>query len=314
MKVSVIVSVYNGEAYITECLLSLAAQTLKEIEIIAVNDASTDSTLRCLQSLKGQIPNLKIISLQENIRQGGARNIGFSAAAGEYLAYCDADDWTDADMYRKLYEKAKEKDYDSVSCYYMKHHENGNISPRNTVRGWGRIYKRSMLLSNHIFFPEKIQYEDIYFQRIVQFYIQKEYLLEEYLYHYRSHENSTTHNLTEKTMRDRVEIEFMILDELERRNLEHLPFSGKTNKEFLSRCILGNTQAWMGKMNTFPEMEMLEAIKERMKTRLPEYHRYFQFFTPEGERLLRLFFEDMQLYKKEAFRLIDSAGTWGIFS
>lgn len=313
-KLSVIVSVYNGEKYIGECLQSLAMQTMKEIEIIVVNDGSTDDTLKCIQAFERQMPNMKIINLQENIRQGGARNIGFREAAGEYVAYCDADDWVDADMYRKLYEKAKEDDYDCVSCYYMKHHENGVISPRKNIRGWSRIYKRDIIIGNKIFFPERIQYEDIYFQRIIQFYLKKEFLLEEYLYHYRSHSDSTTHNLTSKTMEDRVEIEFMILEELERRGLESSPFSERTNKEFLSRCILGNIQAWINKIYVFPDEEILAEILERVKVKLPECHRYFSSFTLKGRILLHLFFLNPMLFKMAVLLFRHSASTWGKFS
>ena len=89
IKVSVIVPVFNGELYIQKCVESLLKQTLKEIEIIVVNDGSTDNTLNIVSQY--QDSRLKVISIK-NQGQGKARNIGVQEAKGRYLGYVDSDD------------------------------------------------------------------------------------------------------------------------------------------------------------------------------------------------------------------------------
>ena len=90
IKVSVILPVYNGEKYIKKCMESLISQTLKEIEIICVDDGSVDGTLEALKEYEN-LDNVTVIT-QENAGAGAARNKGISYAKGEYLSFLDADD------------------------------------------------------------------------------------------------------------------------------------------------------------------------------------------------------------------------------
>ncbi|WP_294594847.1 glycosyltransferase family 2 protein, partial [uncultured Rikenella sp.] len=92
-KVSVIVPCYNAEQFLTRCLDSLVNQTLEGIEIICVNDASPDNGIAILRDYETRYPNVVVIDLKENVRQGGARNRGIEIARGEYIGFVDADDW-----------------------------------------------------------------------------------------------------------------------------------------------------------------------------------------------------------------------------
>ncbi len=112
-KVSIIVPVYNSEKYIERCINSLRNQTLKDIEIILINDSSTDSTPELCRKANEEDDRIILIN-QENAGAGLARNSGLLVARGEYIGFVDSDDYVEEDMFEKLYEKAKEYDSDLV--------------------------------------------------------------------------------------------------------------------------------------------------------------------------------------------------------
>lgn len=105
-KVSVIVPVYNVEKYLEKCLETLISQTLKDIEIICINDGSKDSSLNILKKYALNDERIKIID-KHNEGLSAARNDGLNAATGEYIGYVDSDDWVDLNFYEKLYNAAK---------------------------------------------------------------------------------------------------------------------------------------------------------------------------------------------------------------
>ena len=109
VKVSVIVPVYNGEKYLTQCLDSIINQTLEDIEIISINDGSEDNSLSILERYASMDNRIKIIST-ENRGLGAARNSGLELATGEYVAFVDADDWIDKETYEQLYSKSASSD------------------------------------------------------------------------------------------------------------------------------------------------------------------------------------------------------------
>ena len=115
IKVSVIVPAYNASNYIEKCIDSLLAQTLKGIEIIVINDGSTDDTLKKLSKYEDKI---KVVT-QENRGVASARNKGLDLCSGEYIGYVDSDDWVCPSMFETLYKKAKEKKYDAVECDFI---------------------------------------------------------------------------------------------------------------------------------------------------------------------------------------------------
>ena len=100
--VSIIVPVFNVEKYLKKCLDSLVEQTLKEIEIICINDCSTDESLSILQEYEKKDDRIIVVDLHKNIKQGGARNGGLRIAKACYVAFVDSDDWVDKNMYKKL--------------------------------------------------------------------------------------------------------------------------------------------------------------------------------------------------------------------
>ena len=112
-KVSVIIPVYNVEQYLHECLDSVINQTLKEIEIICVDDGSTDSSLEILKEYAAKDNRITVIA-QENLHAGVARNAGLTVAKGEYVHFLDSDDWVDLDTYEKLYNIIKKQNVNLI--------------------------------------------------------------------------------------------------------------------------------------------------------------------------------------------------------
>lgn len=118
-KVSIIVPVYNVEKYLERCIKSLRNQTLKDIEIILVNDSSTDSSLEICQRAALEDPRIKLINKEKNEGLGITRNAGLEIATGEFVGFVDSDDFVELDMFRMLYAKAAEYDSDLVISGFL---------------------------------------------------------------------------------------------------------------------------------------------------------------------------------------------------
>ncbi len=129
--VSVILAAYNVEKYLAQCLDSLVYQTLDNIEIIAVDDASTDNTRDILMQYCEMYPNLRVIGIKSNVGLASVRNVGLAEAKGEYIAFIDGDDWADIRMCEKLYDRAHLLDADVViaSATIIYDNESKNFAP-----------------------------------------------------------------------------------------------------------------------------------------------------------------------------------------
>ena len=123
-KVSVIVPVYNCEAFLSQCIESLRAQTLSEIEMIFVCDASPDNSLAILREAEAADSRICVIAFEQNRGVSAARNAGLDIASGEYVIFCDSDDWIEPQMYERLYNMAQEKDADIAFCRVFKDYAN----------------------------------------------------------------------------------------------------------------------------------------------------------------------------------------------
>ena len=126
VKVSVIVPVYNTEKYLRRCLDSLVNQTLDEIEIIVINDCSTDNSKEIIKEYKNKYKNIVLIDNKVNKGIGYNRNMGIKKAKGKYISFVDSDDWVNETMYDKMYKKATDDNLDLVLCNYIKVLEDGD--------------------------------------------------------------------------------------------------------------------------------------------------------------------------------------------
>lgn len=171
-KLSVLVPIYNVEKYLDECLASLAKQTLEDIEIICINDGSTDNSPKILQKYAKKYSNFVVINKQ-NSGYGDSMNKGLEKATGEYIGIVESDDFIESDAFKKLYELAHKTKADIVKTNYFYHSKDGDVLHeviKNQKLGtplsladdtsilleepgiWSAIYRRKFLQENKINF------------------------------------------------------------------------------------------------------------------------------------------------------------------
>lgn len=219
IKVSVVLPVYNVASYLARCLDTLRDQTLKEIEIICVDDGSSDDTPQILQVYAAADDRIKVIN-QKNAGPGVARNRGIAEAAGEYIAFVDPDDWVDADMFEKMYAAAKEHDADVVECGVMTHQEKGGKTKAKSglpgmpagkifncgdipaylftgiTAGWNKLCRRSLLEDKKIRYSAGRCAEDHLFTTALRLSAPRVFYIDEPLYHYFIRGGSLTQHLS----------------------------------------------------------------------------------------------------------------------
>lgn len=132
-KVSIILPIYNVEKYLDKCLETVTGQTLRDIEIICVIDASPDNSLEICKRWKEKDDRIIIVDKKQNEGLGLTRNSGIDVAKGEFIAFVDSDDYIDVQMYEKLYSFAKENNLDAAFCNYVRDTD-GIISKSNEPR------------------------------------------------------------------------------------------------------------------------------------------------------------------------------------
>lgn len=213
-KLSIIVPVYNVEKYLPKCLESLIKQTLKDIEIICVNDGSIDNSLAILKEFASKDSRIRII---DNQHQGVAktRNTGIEQSSGEYIGFVDSDDYIDIDFFEKLYNSATKSNSDIAIASILKHKNFFNIYNAKYTKeetaitiqdkiklcedkkhfffyAWNKIYHSRFIKENNIKFSEGQIYEDVMFAIKALYYSNKIISVYGTKYHYIEHENSLT--------------------------------------------------------------------------------------------------------------------------
>ncbi len=132
MKISVIVPVYNVENYLEKCLNSLVNQTLEEIEIMVINDGSTDDSQKIIDEFQKKYPQKIKAFSKENGGLSDARNFGIERASGNFLAFVDSDDYISENMLQEMYDLAIKNEAELVICNLQKVDEHGNVTQKLT--------------------------------------------------------------------------------------------------------------------------------------------------------------------------------------
>ena len=208
IKVSILIPIYNVEKYLRQCLDSVINQTLKDIEIICINDGSTDSSPKIINEYAEKDSRIKVIN-KPNSGYGHSMNQGLKLAQGEYIGIVESDDFADPNMFETLYNKAKAADIDIVKSNFWAQigdrflfMENLSqepyeevISPKlrsktifaRQIAIWSAIYKRQFLLDNDIYFNETpgASYQDVSFHFKTTICAEKIYFLKDAFLHYR---------------------------------------------------------------------------------------------------------------------------------
>ncbi len=207
-KVSVIVPVYNVEKYIEKCLQSLVNQTMKDIEIIIVNDGSTDNSEKIINEYLDKYENIIYVE-KKNGGLSDARNYGMKYAKGDYIAFLDSDDYVDETIYEKMYNEAIKSKADFVECdfYWVypnkKKLDNGVVYTNKKemlinarVVAWNKLIKRDIIQEN---FPVGLNYEDVeFFYKLIPN-IKKFSFVKEPLVYYMQREDSIVNKQNYKT-------------------------------------------------------------------------------------------------------------------
>ena len=224
-KVSIIMPTYNVEKYLRQCIESVINQTLTDIEIIPVDDGSTDNCGKIMDEYAAKDPRIKPIH-QVNGGYGKAVNTGIEAATGDYIGIVETDDYVEPDMYEKLYNQAIKFDADVCKCSFFEYDSTKAQEKQNkkwikdvqkietfpadksfTLKEypqmimfhasiWANIYKKEFLLKNNIRVNEtkSASYQDFPFMAEVMCKAEKIAVVHDYLYHWRvePNQNSST--------------------------------------------------------------------------------------------------------------------------
>lgn len=238
-KVSVILPVYNVGKYLRQSLDSLINQTLKEIEIICVDDGSTDDSYEILEEYKQKDNRIKVIH-KENKGTGAARNDGLRLAQGECIGFVDPDDWVKPNMFERLYGLIKEKDLDIAMCMPDGYDERNNVNApfpyfvdanwENLIDDrifnwrdlspfsypmcvWNKLYTKKLFDENNIDFAEGLDFEDhkVIFGTLLT--AEKIFFIREKLYVYRYNREGSVLSDNNRRLIDHMEI-FNIVEEL----------------------------------------------------------------------------------------------------
>ncbi len=211
-KVSVVVPFYNVENYIEKCLDSLSKQTLKDMEVIIVNDGSLDKSYQIAEKYVKNFPEIFRYYRKENGGLSDARNFGINHAKGEYIAFLDSDDYVELDTYELMYNKAVKSGSDYIECDFIWEYNNKSIIDKSIrfknkkemlmyarVVAWNKLIKKELLDKTNIKFPKGLIYEDVEFFYKLLPHIKKFDFIDKPLIHYIQRKTSiaNTHNKRE---------------------------------------------------------------------------------------------------------------------
>ena len=249
IKVSVIIPVYNIHDYIIDCLMSVVNQSLTQIEILVVNDGSTDNSSEIVDKFIEETGDKRIMLInQKNQGLSAARNTGASNANGEFLFFLDGDDWIDAKTLQIMYEEAERNHANVVICDYQKRYTSkteiltggdlpyiykGGVEEilrlfligKIVVAAWNKLYRREWYMENDFKFPVGYLFEDISLTNLI---CNAETIvkLNEPFYNYRQREGSIMKTLTRSVLK-KYDLVNSVAETLRKNNLFN-----KLNKEY----------------------------------------------------------------------------------
>lgn len=235
-KVSLIVPIYNSQNYLEKCIKSLISQTLKDIQIILINDGSTDNSEKIIKSFDDE----RIVYISKNNEGiGKTRNLGIDKATGEFLAFVDSDDYLNEHFCEYMYQKAVNDDCDLVVCDFFeerntlvgikfKDFKDTNLRETPELINYinlgpcNKLYKKSLFDDKSNRFEENLKYEDAPF--VVKMLVSANRIgkVNDYLTYYVIHSNSET-TIRDKRMYDILEITDIIVNDLKKVNYPNDP-------------------------------------------------------------------------------------------
>jgi len=281
-KVSFIVPVYNSEKYLRKCLDSLVNQTLEDIEIIIINDGSVDSSQNIIDEYVQKYPYKIKCFYQQNSGQAAARNNGIKRANGVFISFIDSDDYLEPKALEVAYRYAVEKKVDILCFNFFEELENGdkkessyytfNDFPNdikyilNETSVWNKIIKRDLLINNDLYFLEDYIYEDLEFIPKLILYTDKIDFINDKLYHYVIHENST---MRQKEYNTKLESIYYVMESL-KKNFENTKYKDEVEYLYVEHLLHG---AVLRYLNYEEGNEDINRIANIMKQCFPKWNK-----------------------------------------
>lgn len=298
-KVSIVIPVYNGEAYLKDCVECIINQTYKNVEIILIDDGSTDKSYLILQQLQQQYPTIVRIYHQENVGTGATRNRGILYAVGTYLLFADNDDTMSPDYIETMVNLIEKTEADMVvgGCHRVseegktifEHRLNAHSwSKFRMTTPWGRIMRTRFVLDNHLRFGEFVLGEDAYFT-ISAYNASPKIVTTDYIgYHWIDHPRSVSNTVQKQAISD----PFPLLSGLLERN-DVCKYITEAELEYFIIKYLIFHLTHIAKTVTTEQLHVtLYHYFEWLDFNLPDYadNKLLGIFTPQGEKLsIRLF-------------------------
>lgn len=298
-KVSIIVPVYNVETYLEKCLMSLVNQTLQDIEIIVINDGSTDKSGEIAEKIASIYSDKVTVYHQENSGVSSARNFGLSIANGEYIGFVDSDDYVETTMFEKMYNKAIEKKFDIVVCdanlIYPKEDKFVSSGLDNDYLGkenlfvslinsytivWNKIYRKDLL--ENILFRENYWYEDVDFLYKLYPIINSVGVVKYPLYNYVQRQNSITYTFNKKLYHI-IEIFDGIIDYYKKNNY-YEKYSDEIEYSYV-RYLYGTFIRRLAKSKEYKTyIEGVNFVLQKVKNTFPNYrkNKYLKMKKPKS--------------------------------
>lgn len=290
VKISVIIPLYNAEKYLKKCIDSVLNQTIKDIEIILINDGSTDDSEKIVDKyIKENKANI-IKYNQRNQGQAVARNKGIELAQGEFVTFIDSDDYIDKTMLEDLYNEAKIKDLDIVICDYFEEQEDKLIYKKQILREHtdlikdyilfvagpcNKIIKTKVLKENNIRFPKNIFYEDIAIMPALIIYSKQIGYIKKPYYYYVIRKNSTMRQTTYNQKLDTIFFALEYLENIFKKEKKYEEYKNEIEYIFINHLLFGAT----GRFLNFEECKpQLRQIIDVMKIKYPKWkkNKYFR--------------------------------------
>lgn len=263
IKLSVIIPVYNACEYLAQALDSVIAQTLDGVEIICIDDGSTDCSLKIVREYQQRDHRIRIVT-ETNAGPALARNNGLKRARGEYVAFLDADDFFEPTLLERLYERAKLDDldiviakYDIYNCktgnfventesFYSNIYDGGVVTSKNehpdcilqstTGSAWNKLFRRAFLLENHITFLEEVKmFEDVYFTVTALAFAERIGSVPDVMIHHRIYSEQTRAKMYKKYYNQVPEVYYKIKEFLMKGGMYEPLYKGFINLS-VSRC------------------------------------------------------------------------------
>lgn len=228
--ISIVIPTFNSDMYLRRCMDSILNQSIKNFEVIAVDDLSTDNTVKILRSYESSVPHMRVVELQKKGFAGGARNVGLRMARGKYVSFVDSDDWIDTNFYYHLVHAIENRNADISLCGVKREYENAKNSivryryeKSNIISGryalsllsrvvdqdisisaivCNKLFKRSFIVKNNLYFVENCINEDDIFTFNSFLEADRVSITSECKYHLHQRKNSASRSFSKRNIDD----------------------------------------------------------------------------------------------------------------